>query len=84
MASNSDGLWNGVEAVFAFEVQPALWQTWWFALTAVVGVAALLYGFYLQRVVDDSELKISTHATRTATEKPLKCRASQAAPYAKE
>jgi ligand-binding sensor domain-containing protein/signal transduction histidine kinase len=43
MASNGDGLWNGSEAAVGFEVEPTLWQTWWFRLTLVscVGLAAL-------------------------------------------
>jgi len=44
MASNSDGLWNGSEATVGFEVEPTLWQTWWFQVGCVVcaGMAALL------------------------------------------
>jgi ligand-binding sensor domain-containing protein/signal transduction histidine kinase len=44
MASNSDGLWNGSEAMIGFEVEPTLWQTWWFQLGCVVcaGLATLL------------------------------------------
>jgi ligand-binding sensor domain-containing protein/signal transduction histidine kinase len=44
MASNSDGLWNGSEATVGFEVEPTLWQTWWFQLGCVVcaGLATLL------------------------------------------
>jgi ligand-binding sensor domain-containing protein/signal transduction histidine kinase len=37
VASNSDGLWNGVEAAVDFRVEPQLWQTWWFRLLMVVG-----------------------------------------------
>ena len=44
MASNSDGLWNGSEATVGFEVEPTLWQTWWFQLGCIVcaGLATLL------------------------------------------
>jgi signal transduction histidine kinase/ligand-binding sensor domain-containing protein len=44
MASNSDGLWNGSEAAVRVEVDPALWQTWWFRLSCVLcaGLAALV------------------------------------------
>ena len=44
MASNSDGLWNGSEAVVRLEVEPTPWQTLWFRLTCVLcaGLAALL------------------------------------------
>ena len=49
-ASGPDGLWNGPEAVVAFTIAPALWQTLWFRLAAVlaVGLAAwLLYAWRL-------------------------------------
>src|SRR5262249_25448269 len=39
IASNSDGLWNGLEAVVGFEVAPTLWQTWWFRLMMLCCVA---------------------------------------------
>jgi signal transduction histidine kinase len=44
LASNSDGLWNGAEALVGFEVEPTLWQTWWFRLACVVcaGLGTLL------------------------------------------
>lgn len=42
MASNSDGLWNGAEATFPFEVQPMWWQTWWFRVSVL-----LLLGFFI-------------------------------------
>jgi len=44
MASNSDGLWNGSGAEIGFEVEPTLWQTWWFRLACVLcaGLATLV------------------------------------------
>jgi signal transduction histidine kinase/ligand-binding sensor domain-containing protein len=44
MACNSDGLWNGSETAVRIEVDPALWQTWWFRLSCVLcaGLAALV------------------------------------------
>jgi len=44
IASNGDGLWNGSEAMLGFEVEPSLWQTWWFRLACVLcaGLATLL------------------------------------------
>ncbi len=44
IASNGDGLWNGAEAAIGFEVEPTLWQTWWFRLACVlcVGLATLV------------------------------------------
>jgi signal transduction histidine kinase len=53
MASNGDGLWNGSEAAVGFEVEPTIWQTWWFRLTFVscVGLAALsLYRLRMRQV----------------------------------
>jgi ligand-binding sensor domain-containing protein/signal transduction histidine kinase len=53
MASNSDGVWNGSEATVAFEVEPTLWQTWWFQLGCVVcaGLAAwLVYRLRVRRL----------------------------------
>jgi len=44
VASNSDGLWNGVEAAVDFKVEPQLWQTWSFRLAVLlcVGFMALI------------------------------------------
>jgi signal transduction histidine kinase/ligand-binding sensor domain-containing protein len=50
MASNSDGLWNGAPASVAFEVEPQLWQTWWFQLTALCLVAASILAGFRYRV----------------------------------
>ena len=50
MASNSDGLWNGVEASLPFEIEPALWQTSWFQGSSVVAVALLVWAGYRVRV----------------------------------
>ena len=46
MASNSEGLWNGSVATLRFEVDPALWQTWWFQFSSMllaVAVATTIY-----------------------------------------
>lgn len=44
IASNSRGMWNGSEAAISFEVEPALWQNWWFrsVIAVLVGFAILL------------------------------------------
>jgi ligand-binding sensor domain-containing protein/signal transduction histidine kinase len=44
IASNSDGLWNGTESTLQFQIQPMLWQTWWFRIGSVLFLilAALL------------------------------------------
>jgi len=36
IASNSSGLWNGMESAIAVNVLPAVWQTWWFRSALVV------------------------------------------------
>jgi len=43
VASNSEGLWNGPEAVIGFEVAPTIYETWWFrtAIVLCIGLAAL-------------------------------------------
>jgi signal transduction histidine kinase len=49
-ASGTDGLWNGPEAVVAFAIAPALWQTFWFRLAVVVAVALAAWVFYAWRL----------------------------------
>ena len=43
VASNSEGVWNGSEAVIGFEIEPAISETWWFrsAIVSCVGLVAL-------------------------------------------
>ncbi len=45
-ASDSEGLWNSGEATISLVIEPMLWQTWWFNLTAalacVLAVLALI------------------------------------------
>jgi len=53
IACNSDGLWNSAEATIGFEIEPALWQTWWFRLACVLvaGLAILIaYRLRLRRL----------------------------------
>jgi signal transduction histidine kinase len=50
MASNSDGLWNGTEASLPFEIQPLLWQTAWFQVSAVALCGLAGWGLYRLRV----------------------------------
>jgi signal transduction histidine kinase/ligand-binding sensor domain-containing protein len=50
MASNSEGLWNGQESVVWFEIEPTVWQTWWFRLACVLGVGLAIFAFYRARV----------------------------------
>ncbi|MBX3280793.1 MAG: ATP-binding protein [Acidobacteria bacterium] len=53
MATNSEGLWNGAEAVIGFEIPPLFWQTWWFrfaSLLICVFVAVAWYRLHLRRL----------------------------------
>jgi ligand-binding sensor domain-containing protein/signal transduction histidine kinase len=49
-ASNSDGIWNGSESAVSFQVDPVLWQTWWFRSACLVTAAFLAWIAYLYRV----------------------------------
>ena len=48
-ASNPEGFWSD-ESVFAFEVDPLLWQTWWFRLASVIFVLAAVSTVYRLRL----------------------------------
>jgi PAS domain S-box-containing protein len=50
VASNSEGLWNGPETAIALNVSPAFYQTYWFRLSCVTVLIALLWGVYQMRV----------------------------------
>ncbi|RXH58110.1 putative two-component system sensor kinase [Granulicella sibirica] len=53
MASSALGVWNGPESDIVFQVQPALWQTWYFRTLGVILGGALgvaLYRFRLMQV----------------------------------
>jgi len=50
IASNGDGLWNGSEAAIDFEVEPTLWQTWWFRLACVLGAGLATLAVYRVRM----------------------------------
>ena len=51
-ACNNAGIWNETGAMLAFEVEPFVWQTWWFRL-AVVGLlmsgVAVVVRYYQRR-----------------------------------
>ncbi|WP_263356742.1 ligand-binding sensor domain-containing protein [Acidicapsa ligni] len=50
MASNALGAWNGPENDVKFTVQPALWQTWYFQMLAVLLTAVVAIGLYRIRL----------------------------------
>lgn len=74
VASNSQGIWNGSEAVMPFEVQPALWQAWWFRLTFLfftAFLAILAYRFRLRHLTSELNLRFEerlVERTRIAQE----------------
>jgi PAS domain S-box-containing protein len=49
-ASNSEGLWNGPETAIALNVAPAYYQTYWFRLSCVAILVALLWALHRWRV----------------------------------
>ena len=51
MASNGDGLWNSAESVAEFEIEPLLWQRWWFRLIEVTAIALVALLFYRVRML---------------------------------
>ena len=51
IGSNSDGLWNSQEAAIGFEIEPALWQTWWFRLSLLIACLLSLFAFYRFRLL---------------------------------
>lgn len=60
-AANKDGVWNTAGAVLGVIVVPPWWQTWWFRMMAIAGLAGMVFGAY--------ELRIYQHKkTRTAQE----------------
>jgi len=43
-ATNNDGQWNRTPAQLRITILPPWWQTWWFRLVAITGLAVLLIG----------------------------------------
>jgi two-component sensor histidine kinase len=50
IACNSDGLWDASEAAVGFEVEPTVWQTWWFRTSSAALLLLLLWCVYLYRL----------------------------------
>ena len=50
IASNSEGLWNGPEAAIGFDVEPTLFETWWFRSAMVLCVGLVALAVYLIRM----------------------------------
>jgi len=50
IACNSDGLWDASEAAVGFEVEPTVWQTWWFRTSSAALILFLVWCVYLYRL----------------------------------
>jgi ligand-binding sensor domain-containing protein/signal transduction histidine kinase len=50
VASNSEGLWSESEATVVFEVEPTVWQTWWFRTSSAVLILLLVWFLYRYRL----------------------------------
>jgi ligand-binding sensor domain-containing protein/signal transduction histidine kinase len=50
IACNSDGLWDASEAAVGFEVEPTVWQTWWFRTSSAALILLLVWCVYLYRL----------------------------------
>ena len=50
VASNSEGLWSESEATVVFEVEPTVWQTWWFQTSSAVLILLLVWFLYRYRL----------------------------------
>jgi ligand-binding sensor domain-containing protein len=48
VACNADGVWSAAEAGIALHIQPLLWETWWFRVSAALACA--LAGFTAYRI----------------------------------
>jgi signal transduction histidine kinase/ligand-binding sensor domain-containing protein len=74
VASSPDGIWNGPEASFRFQVEPAFWQTWWFRLCGVLLLAAAtlaIYRLHLRQFANQLNLRFEerlSERTRIAQE----------------
>jgi ligand-binding sensor domain-containing protein len=50
-ASNSDGIWNSAEPEVRLELQPLLWERWWFRVSAVAALAIAILLFIQLRML---------------------------------
>ena len=74
VASNSYGQWNGADSEVGFEVEPALWQTWWFRSTLaalLTGIVVVFYRLHLHRLTRQLNMRFEerlAERTRIAQE----------------
>ena len=48
-AANKDGVWSETPALLSITIEPPVWGTWWFRVTALVFLASLAIGGYRLR-----------------------------------
>ncbi len=74
IASNSEGVWDSAQAVATFEIEPALWQTWWIRLMVVFACVLsilMLYRFRLHQITRQLSIRFEerlAERTRIAQE----------------
>ena len=51
IASNGDGLWNSSESALEFRIEPVFWQTWWFRVSILLGLAMVALAFVRLRLL---------------------------------
>lgn len=44
-AKNSDGIWNDPPISLSFQIKPPFYQTWWFILSAIAALAAIIFAY---------------------------------------
>jgi ligand-binding sensor domain-containing protein/two-component sensor histidine kinase len=54
-ASNSEGVWNDVPAKLVIVITPPFWHRWWFYLSVVLMLSAVIYSLYMYNI---NQLKI--------------------------
>jgi signal transduction histidine kinase/ligand-binding sensor domain-containing protein len=73
-ASNSYGLWNGLDATVPFKIDPAFWQAWWFRVSSLLFLVGLTWLIYrlrmlqLSRQIDIRVEERTNERTRIARE----------------
>ena len=49
-SSNNEGVWNEAPTVFSFRIKAPVYMTWWFQLSAILGLLALIYLVFMLRL----------------------------------
>ena len=67
-ASNSAGIWNSSESTLPFEIEQALWQTWWFRMSGVLVAFVMALAFIRLRMLKLTR-QLSTRFEERLTER---------------